>query len=68
MSEAQRTRLRAFLAMSAAQLRRPLWQFAPADAGLVLIARRRVLGADPEDAPHVLRERDERVTDWAPTE
>ncbi|MFZ4145638.1 hypothetical protein ACOZDZ_33830 [Streptomyces griseoincarnatus] len=64
MSEAQRTQLRAFTAMSAAQLRRPLWQV----ARLVLIARRRILGADAEDAPHVLRESDERVTDWAPTE
>lgn len=68
MSEAQRTRLRAFLAMSAERLRRPLWQFDPTDVPLVLVARRRVLGADPEDAPHVLSEAHKRVTDFAPTE
>ncbi|CAL9530810.1 hypothetical protein SUDANB176_04048 [Streptomyces sp. enrichment culture] len=61
-------RLKVFLAMSAAELSRPLWEWSPGDVPLVQRARRRVLGADPETYAHVLASADERVTDFAETE
>lgn len=62
------TDLRHYLAMSAEALSAPLWTFPPLDIPLVQRARRRVLGADPEYAPFVLADAEERVTTFADTE
>jgi len=57
-------RLKHYLALSAEALSRPLWEFPPGDALLVLRARKRVLG----DESALLSGADDRVTDFAETD
>jgi hypothetical protein len=56
--------LSTYLAMSPEGLSEPLWTFPPADALLVIRARRRVLGAESA----LMVGTDERVTDFAETD
>jgi len=52
----------AFLALSDAELRRPLWEIAPADRKAFLAARNRrfFAGVTPDEVP----EHEQRVTAW----
>jgi len=58
-------RLSAFLALSDAELRRPLWEIEPADRKAFLAARNRrfFAGISLDEVP----EHDQRVTDWTET-
>lgn len=52
----------AFLALPDEELRRPLWEIAPADRKAFLAARNRrfFAGISPDEVP----EHDQRVTEW----